>query len=259
MVAAGPRQSRLNNRRVVTRSLGATAWLLLGCGLTPPAFAGTNSVEAELRRNTTELLNAIAPGDVAVWDRLLDPRAIQTDENDVVRDKAQILAELHPLGPGLVGNLSIDEFRVARRGDVAVVSHEDREYLDYHGQEIHSRFRMTDTWVRSAAGWRLLGSQVLAVLADPPAIPLDRTLLCSYTGDYQLTPELKATIRCEGGELVFERTGKPARHFRAEVADVFFEPGAPRTRRIFLRDSHGTVDRFAERREARDVMWTRTK
>ena len=224
-----------------------------------PATAATRSVEAELKRNTTELLSAIAPGDVAVWDRLLDPRAIQTDENDVVRNKAELLAELKPLGPGLVGNLAIDEFRLALRGDVAVVSHEDREFLDYHGQEIRSRFRMTDTWVRTRAGWRLLGSQVLAVQMDPAAITLDQELLCSYSGEYQLTSEIKGTMRCEGDELLFQRVGEPVRHFKAEVADVFFEPGAPRTRRIFLRDGHGRVDRFSERREARDVMWARTQ
>ena len=113
--------------------------------------------------------------------------------------------------------------------------------------------------VCTTAGWRLLGSQLLAVLMNSPSIKLDRELLCSHSGEYQLTPEIKGTIRCEGEELVFERAGRPARHFRAEVADVLFEPGAPRTRRIFLRDGCGTVDRCAERREARDVVWTGTK
>lgn len=122
----------------------------------------------------------------------------------------------------------------------------DREYLDYHGQEIRSRFRMADTWVRTAAGWRLLGSQVLAVPMDPLAIALDRDLLCSFSGNYQLTAQIKGTIRCEGDELLFERAGNPVRHLRVEVADVVFTPGAPRTRRIFPRDSHGTAERFAE-------------
>ena len=259
MFSARLRRSPVADRRFAQTALATAASLFVGSGVAAPATTATGSLAAQLRRNTTELLNAIAPGDVAVWDRLLDPRAIQTDENDVVRDKAQLLAELKPLGPGLVGNLAIDEFRVARRGDVAVVSHEDREYLDYHGQEIRSRFRMTDTWVRTAAGWRLLGSQVLTVLMDPPSVTLERGLLCSYSGEYQLTPDIKGTIRCEGDELQFERGGRPARHFRPEVADVFFEPGAPRTRRIFLRDSQGTIDRFAERREAHDVVWTRSK
>lgn len=235
------------------------AALLAVAGSTSTAAARPPSVEDELRRHTTELLDAIAPGNVAVWDRLLDPRAVQVDENDVVRTKRQILAELKPLGPGLVGNLAIADLRLVQRGDVAIVTHEDAEYLDYHGQEIRSRFRMTDTWVRGAAGWRLLGSQVLAVLKDPPAISLGRDVLCGYSGDYRLAPDITGTIRCEGDGLVFERQGRPAQRLSAEVADVFFEPGAPRTRRIFLRDAAGRIDRFVDRREARDVTWTRIR
>jgi Domain of unknown function (DUF4440) len=214
-------------------------------------------VEAELRLKTQTLLDAIAPGDVSVWQGLLDARAIQIDENDVVRNKAQILKELKPLPPGLIGHLKIDDFAVVRRGDVAIVTHEDDEYLDYHGQVILSRFRMTDTWVRSHAGWRLLGSQVLAVLKDPPAQSLSAASLCQYTGRYQMTDEIRGGFRCQADELSFEQEGRPERHFRPEAADVFFEPGAPRSRRIFNRDADGRISGFVDRREGRDIVWTR--
>ena len=49
--------------------------------------AGSEALAAELRHNTQLLLDAIAPGDVAVWDKWLDPAALQVDENDVVRGK----------------------------------------------------------------------------------------------------------------------------------------------------------------------------
>ena len=65
-------------------------------------------------------------------------------------------------------------------------------------------------------------------------------------------------MRRENDELVFERPARPARHFRAEVLDVFFEPGEPRTRRIFVRDPKGQVTGFVDRREARDIAWRRT-
>jgi hypothetical protein len=219
--------------------------------------APADETEAELRVNTKALLDAIAPGDVAVWDRLLDEKAIQVDENDMVRNKSEILAELKPLGSGLVGHLNIDDFRVVRHDDVAVVTHEDNEYLDYHGQIILSRFRMTDTWTHSPVGWRLLASQVLAVLQDPPPQPLSKKLLCGYDGRYELTHDIVATIRCEEDGLLVEREGRPPRHLKAELADVFFEPGQPRTRRIFLRDRVGRITGFVDRREARDVKWTR--
>jgi hypothetical protein len=155
--ALGPRLVRLARLTTVIAVFAATV-----AGPTDSARAQRapreDVIAAELRQNTKELLDAIAPGDVAVWDRLLDESVIQVDENDVVRGKAAILADLKPLGPGLAGNLEIDDFRAVVRRDVAVVSHEDKEDLDYHGQVIRSRFRMTDTWIRTPRGWRLLAS-----------------------------------------------------------------------------------------------------
>ena len=254
--------SKVGMARLVAMVL-VTLTLLGICGQIPAAHSGdvarekATALAAELRRNTQMLLDAIAPGDVAVWDKLLDSAALQVDENDVVRRKPEILAELRPLGPGLVGHLEIDDFRVAASGDVAVVTHEDNETLEYHGQMIRSRFRMTDTWHKTPDGWRVLGSQVLAVLQDPPAVSLDPATLCSYAGRYALTSAIVATIRCAGDRLIVERDGQPQRTFLAEVKDMFFEPGQPRTRRIFLRDAHGRITALVDRREARDVRWTR--
>jgi hypothetical protein len=232
--------------------------LILLCAGWPLAAqaADLSPVEAEMRRDTQALLDAIAPGDVAVWDRLLDPKAIQVDEDDTVRTKPQILADLKPLGTGLVGNLKIDDFRVALFDDVAVVTHENKEYLNYHGQVIHSRFRMTDTWRKTPGGWRQIASQVLAVQQDPPSIPFDGKQ-CAYAGRYALTDDIVASISCQEKGLTVERVGKPARSFLAEAPDLFFEPGFPRTRRIFQRDAGGKVTGFVDRREGRDIVWKR--
>jgi hypothetical protein len=115
----------------------------------------------------------------------------------------------------------IDDFRVTRRGDVAVVTHEDNEYLDYHGQIIRSRFRMTDTWIHSSIGWRQLGSQVLAVLQDPPSRTLDRTVLCAYEGQYNMTNEIVASIRCESDGLVVERDPPAKSRFENGVGTFY--------------------------------------
>ena len=216
-----------------------------------------SSISSELRHTTQVLLDGITSGDASVWDKWLDPAVLQVDENDIVRGKAEILAEIKPLAPGLVGHLYIDDFRIAVRDNVAVVTHEDNETLDYHGQMLLSRFRMTDTWHKTPAGWRLLGEQELAVLQDPPSIALDHPTLCSYAGRYALTSTIVATVRCTDDRLVVAREGQPERTFLAEVKDVFFEPGHPRTRRIFVRDAGGRITGFVERREARDVRWVR--
>ena len=232
------------------------ACMLAACGATASA-GSTAETEQVLRTATQQLLDAIAPGEAATWDRWLDPDVLQVDENDVVRGKAEILKELQPLPRGLVGHLKVAEFRMALAGDVAVVTHEDDETLDYFGQMLHSRFRMTDTWHHTPRGWRLLGSQVLAVHQDPPAVPLDAATLCGYAGRYVLTPEISVTARCDGDHLVFQRAGRPDRRFLPELKDQFFEPGQPRTRRLFQRDAAGAITGFVDRREERDIHWAR--
>jgi hypothetical protein len=237
---------------VLAFGLMASGSILAGQVVSPSTDEQTR---AELRRNTQDLLDAVAPGNVAVWDKLLAPDAIQVDENDVVRTKPQILADLKPLGPGLEGHLDLDDFRPVIHGDVAVVTHEDKEYLNYHGQVLHSRFRMTETWIRTTQGWRLLASQVLAVQQDPPAAHPNDAQLSRFAGRYSLTPQITVTIRSDGNKLIVQRPGQPDRAFVPETETAFFEPGRPRTRRIFQLAPDGAVTGFVDRREGIDVVW----
>jgi hypothetical protein len=43
----------------------------------------------------------------------------------------------------------------------------------------------------------------------------------------------------------------------AEVRDVLFIAGQPRTRKIFQRDAEGNITGFVDRRQARDLVWHR--
>jgi len=146
------------------------------------------------------------------------------------------------------------------RDNVAVVTHEDNETLDYHGQMLLSRFRMTDTWHKNAGRLAASGAAGPGSAAGPPSVTLDRPTLCSYTGRYALTGAIVATVRCTEDRLVVAREGQPERTFFAEVKDVFFEPGHPRTRRIFVRDSGGHITGFVERpRSARCTLGAATR
>jgi hypothetical protein len=227
--------------------------------LVPQESGAPAGVERDLRQRTQELLDAVAPGRVDVWRRLLHDRIIHVDENGIVRSKDQLLAELRPLPTGLQGKLRVASFHVQVHGDVAVATHEDHEELMYFGQKIESRFRTTDTWFQTAAGWRLIAAQVFAAPVDPPSIALDQKTLCAYEGVFALTPDVTATVRCRHGELTVERTGRPLTIYRPETADVFFSPGQPRTRRIFQRDSTGAVTRFVDRREGHDIVWRKVR
>jgi ketosteroid isomerase-like protein len=216
-------------------------------------------VAAELRTITQALLDAVAPGRADVWERYLHPDLIHVDENGTVRSRDQLLAEIRPLPAGLVGGLRVDRFQASLHGDTAVAVHDDQEQLDYHGQRLRSRFRSLDVWRRTPDGWKLVAQQVSAVLRDPPSIALGEDELCAYSGTYRLTDEVRTTLRCEGGALVAERDDRPAVRYLPELRDLFFVPGQPRSRRVFLRDGSGRITGFADRREGEDVVWRRAE
>lgn len=247
----------MNLRDTLLMNIRATLLLALLPTFLASAAEPPPSTEAELRRLTQENLDAIAPGNVEVWRRNLHDQMLHIDENNVVRNKTEILAELQPLPKGLTGNLRVDKFRMTQEGNVAVVTHEDLEHLDYHGQPLVSRWRSTDTWIKTAAGWKLLAQQTMALLEDPPATTLPGPQLCSYAGIYRLTPEITEAIHCTEGGLLATRPDRPEQTWRPEIADVFFVPGRPRTRRIFTRDSSGALTGFVDRREGLDIRWTK--
>jgi hypothetical protein len=105
------------------------AVLTLGVAAASPS-PSPHPLEGELRRSTQELLDAVAPGDAAVWRRHLHDDFVHMDENGMVRSKQELLKELTPLPTGLVGRIEVDRFRVAVHGSTAVTAYEMQEYLD---------------------------------------------------------------------------------------------------------------------------------
>ncbi len=219
--------------------------------------AAPSAAETELRKIVQEMLDAVAPGNTEVWRRYLHDRVLRVDETGAVQTKEELLKEFAPLPPGLVGTAKIDTFRIQTHGAIALVAFEMQEHLDYHGQILSSRFRISDTWLKTGQGWQLLAEQVSAVLKDPPAVKLTQQQLCEYNGSYSLTADITATLKCNDDGFTAERSGRPPAQYLAEVADVFFVAGQPRTRRIFVRDEQGKVVGFVDRREGEDVRWNR--
>jgi ketosteroid isomerase-like protein len=253
-----PAACRLGMTALTVRCVTAASLILLsGLCATASAASGpvSNQLERQLRSATQQLLDAVAPGDVAVWKRYLHEDFLHVDEAGVVQSTSELLRDLSPLPAGLSGHITIDSFQLRLHGQVAITTHVDQEQLDYYGQMLHSRFRSTDTWLRTAQGWKLVAQQTMALLKDPPSVKLTSEQLCAYRGTYALTADITAQVECTEGGLSITRAGRAAVTYEAEVLDVFFAPGAPRSRRIFLRDGKGDVTGFADRREGEDVRW----
>ena len=242
---------------------GARLILIAAAALTAaPALATPDPMLArQLEARTQALQDAIAPGKKDVWDRELAAGYIMVTEDAKVQDRAKFLHDLAPLPPGLVGSIKVVDYRLERHGGMAFATYVDDESLDYHGVALKTKFRISDSWVRIGAAWKLAGTQIIAVLDDPPAVPLPAATLADYVGHYVL-PDGTATdiVLDKSGaapKLVSRRPGRPDAPLLAEARDVFFVAGAPRSRKVFYRDASGRVTGYGDRREGHDIPWKR--
>jgi hypothetical protein len=215
------------------------------------------SVQKQLRADDQALLDAIAPGDKAVWERLLARDAIYVDENGAVMNRAQFLAALKPLPAGSSGNISIVDYQATVHDQVALVVHKDDERENYHGIPLRADYLMSETWVKEGADWRLALVHVYVVAKDPPAIKTPAKRLAEYEGSYRAAPDLAYVIRREGDHLAGDRQGLPSVTFSQESTDVFFVPAHPRDRKIFRRDAANKIVDFVDRREGEDLVFVR--
>ena len=185
-------------------------------------------------------------------------RTYVTEDNEV-KTKEQLLAELKPLPAGYSGKIKITEFQLREFGAIAVATHVQAETEIIEGHTLHAKYRTTDTWRKSGAGWRIIAiaSQVMAVPKDPPGIAIAPAALARYAGIYAISVATTMRIRAQEGQLIAERPGRPPQIWLAEASDVFFTPGHPRSRHIFVRGTDGLVHAIADRREGEDLLWTR--
>ena len=217
------------------------------------------AVQKQLRAADQALLDAIAPGDRAVWERFLAKDALFVDENGAVLRRDQFLAALKPLPSGNSGHITIVDYQASVHGNVALVIHKDDERENYHGIPLRADYLMTETWLKEGADWHLALVHVYVVAKDPPAIKRSAEELDEFAGKYRAAADLGYVIRRDGDHLVGDREGLPTVVLLQESADVFFVPGKPRDRKIFRRDANKKIVDFVDRREGEDLVFVRGK
>lgn len=238
--------------------MGSRLLVLILFAATPSSDPKQNTREL-LQRQSQELLDAVSNGAASVWKRYLHEDVRYIEPGGEVLTKKEIVEGMKPFPPGISGSLKITQFDAAVHGNVAVATHVDDENQDYYGHKLHSQFRTTEVWMKTADGWRLISGQALALRADPPAIPLSPSFLKEYCGRYSIAPTVSYEIRCKGETLEGQRSDRKPEELRAEAPDVLFVPGRPRYRYVFLRNPEGKVTGFAQRREAWDLVWKRAE
>jgi len=215
-----------------------------------------SATTATLQRATQALVDALAPGERAVWEHYADPSLTYVSEDNEVQSRTQLLAGMKPLPAGSSGWIVVEEFRCTDFGSFATTTYVMDEHGTIEGHGLQARYRGSDTWRAGKGGWRLVATQIYAIPLDPPP-GAPAGALTDYEGVYALSATTRETIRRDGGHLVADRSDRPPQVLLPESGDVFFTPGRPRTRRIFTRALDGRVVGFADRREGTDLVWER--
>jgi hypothetical protein len=208
---------------------------------------------------TQRLLHGAAIGDATPWRQYLHERVVFTDENGTELDRADLIAQLGSLPPGVSGTIEPMRFVAEVFGNVAVTAYLIDEHEHFHGQELHDQYRETDTWIRDGADWKMIAAQVLALQQDPPSVQLADQVLDSYVGLYSAAPDYLYSITRDSAGLEGRVNNGTPQRLLAEMQDVLFVPGLPRARKIFRRNPTGEITGFVSRREGRDVAFVRRK
>jgi hypothetical protein len=216
----------------------------------------TDDLLAKLRQNDQALLDAIAAGDRNIWDAALASEFLYADENNRVLNRADFLTELLRLPKGASGKIVIKSYEMYRVGDTAIVVHRDDETELYFGSELHAQYLMTETWQLLAGKWQLRAIHCAAIPVDAPAIRLTKAEMDELVGTYH-AGSLEYVVRRDGERLLGGRRGRNETELKAETRDVLFISGQPRSRKVFTRNEKGLVTGFSDRRENRDLVWTR--
>jgi hypothetical protein len=248
-------------RPTVLVLLVALAGRLHAQGACPPAPVTSNDPQtaSRLRVLSQQLLDAVGAGDTAVWSRILADEGVFVDEEGNVRDKRAILSELRPLPPGISGHICVTAPRAIILGDVAVLTYDAMEAAVIYGQEHHTHYHTTDTYVRRGDRWRLLGSHVAVLPAEHTTVAVRPETLDDFVGEYALTEGIEYRVTREGSRLYGERTGGLREELLPLGVDRFFRIGARRGERIFRRDASGRVDAMLDRRDNVDIVWRRAR
>ena len=216
----------------------------------PPAAAWFQSTEQAL-------MDAVATGDKAVWERVLDDGFVATSEEGEVIPRLELLAGLRGLPPGLSGGIAVQELTVQDLGDVAVVRFLADEWESVFGQRLATQYRITDTWRRNADSWKLAASHTSVVTRDPPAQSVSKVAWAGYAGRYRLQPDgWTFTVELRDGELWGGRDPQKLRRLVPLAPNAFVVSGSL-GEWIFVGDDGGRPTRIVDLRKFEVLIWDR--
>lgn len=181
--------------------------------------------EAELKHIAQQLFDAVAVGDKAVWAKYLAEECVYTDEEGHTKTKAELLKEISPLPKGIVGSGVVENVIAKDFDTTGILVYDIRETEELFGQHLETRYRNTDTYLKTKAGWKLIASQTQVLPKDPPIATVRGKPVEDYAGTYKLAPDMVYVVALMDGRLTASRNGRPPAVLVPVYQDVFFIEG----------------------------------
>jgi len=214
---------------------------LAGATLSPIAKAESDAaVQTQLVKLTQELMDALVPGTVEPWQRMVADDAVMIDEFGRRQTKEELVKSIRPMPSGFDGSIQIRDPQMRVHGDTAVLTGEMYEQESVFEQKLIVRYIFSNTFVRRSGEWKLLAAIDVTLPTPQPALAVDGLRIEDYPGVYRYGPGRAFTVAAEAGKLFY-------------TTNVFMDGGDEKNLIIFRRDASGHIAELIERRKFNDL------
>jgi len=121
-----------------------------------------DSVEQAVLQMEEELRVAITKNDTKAYGRLLDDDYVFTNQDALVRTKAQMMSA-YESGSIKYESLKFDDLKVHAYGDSAVITGRSTSKGQDNGKDISGQYRYTRVYVKRQGKWQLAATQVTRI------------------------------------------------------------------------------------------------
>jgi hypothetical protein len=228
---------------------------LAAATLSPIAKAESDAaVQAQLVKLTQELMDALVPGTVEPWQRIVADDAVIIDEFGRRQTKQEAVKSIRPMPSGFDGSIQIRDPQVRVHGDTAVLAGEMYEQESVFDQKLVVRYIFSNTFVRRGGEWKLLAATDVTLPTPPPVLAVEGLRIEDYPGVYRYGPGRAFTVAAEAGKLFYKtKAGGAHVALDAVAKDVFMDGGDEKNLIIFRRDASGHIAELIERRKFNDL------
>jgi Domain of unknown function (DUF4440) len=206
-----------------------------------------DDLRAWFQSTTQALYDAVAPGDKAVWDRVLDANSEITTEDGEVFNKTKFLKQLEPLPPGSSGHIRVRDLTVQMAGTAAVVHYWLDETEDVFEQQLTTTYVETDVYKPAERSWKMVAAHTTVVPRDLDPVPANSNDWPALVGDYRVSDKSRGRYRVfmRDGALFGGRDPRNATLLIPLSPLVFFQKGSIHIM-VFVQDKAGVITEVRE-------------